>query len=240
MIKYSRKLVFIFILICSFIVPIIAFANSMEPPSIIILVNNPPDDLSIRLKNSDGAIKAVVRDVAWERYFMFYSFGREVGSSYIFEIEFEDERFELSYEKALSEYNEIFTLDLEKQTLIYGKTYTRAILLISTRLILTLLIEGAIFWLFGFRDKKSWQIFLVINLITQGALNIWLNNGATSVSSYLIFTLIFLEIFVFLFEMIAFTALIKEKRKRRTLFYAFSANMMSLVLGAYLIIYLPV
>ena len=108
------------------------------------------------------------------------------------------------------------------------------------RLLLTLLLEGIIFWLFWFREKRSWLIFLAINLVTQGVLNIWLNSGGSLIPSYLIFNLIIGEFFVFAAEMYAFPIFIKEHKKSRILMYAFIANLMSLIAGGYIISVLPV
>jgi hypothetical protein len=116
---------------------------------------------------------------------------------------------------------------------------SRSILLVSMRIILTLAIEAIIFRLFGFRNKKSWIAFLIINLITQGALNIWLN-GFAPLASYLVFTLIFGEILVFIAEIIAFSALIKEHRRWRILLYVITANLLSLFAGGYMITVLPI
>jgi hypothetical protein len=110
---------------------------------------------------------------------------------------------------------------------------------VSLRIILTLIIEAIVFWLFGFRNKRSWIVFLIINLITQGALNIWLN-GAAPLVSYLIFTLIFGEMLVFIAEIIVFLVLIKEHRPMRTLLFVITANFLSLFAGGYIITVLPI
>jgi len=99
--------------------------------------------------------------------------------------------------------------------------------------------EGIIFWLFRFRQKRSWYIFLAINLVTQGVLNILLNSKGL-MPSYLIFSLILGELFVFAAEMIAFPIFIKEHKKSRILIYAFIANLISLIAGGYIISVLPV
>ena len=113
----------------------------------------------------------------------------------------------------LEEYNNTFTLDLSNQTLSPGYAPFRSTLLVSLRVVLTLLLEGLVFFLFGFRQKKSWLIFLAVNLVTQGVLNIWLDLISTP-SGYLIFALILGEVIVFVVEMIAFPLLVKEKKRR--------------------------
>jgi hypothetical protein len=108
------------------------------------------------------------------------------------------------------------------------------------RILLTLAIEACVFWLFGYRDKRSWIAFLVINLITQASVNIWLISGFDPLGSYLVLMLIFAEILVFIFELIAFLIVIKEHGKLRTAGYVMAANLLSLVAGGYLITVLPV
>ncbi len=58
--------------------------------------------------------------------------------------------------------------------------------------------------------------------------------------SYLIFSLIIGEFFVFAAELIAFAYFIKEHKKPRILIYVFTANFISLIAGGYIISVLPV
>jgi len=222
------------------ILPTIAMANSAEPPSLVILINNPPDDLSIVLVSNENQPQAAVRRVAWEGYYIFYSRDMRAGSEYTFKVTANEESFECKLDAPLQRYNNVVTLDLSNQELTPGKYPFRSVLLVSIRLLLTLLLEGIIFWLFRFRQKRSWLIFLAINLVTQGVLNIWLNSGGSVMPSYLIFALIIGEFFVFAAEMIVFPLLIKEHKKSRILIYAFIANLISLIAGGYIISVLPV
>ena len=75
---------------------------------------------------------------------------------------------------------------------------------------LTLLLEGALFWLFGYRLRRSWLVFLLANLITQGAVNVCVHllvPVATSAYNTLVLGMFLytpLEIGVLLVEMLAF------------------------------------
>lgn len=80
----------------------------------------------------------------------------------------------------------------------------------------------------------------MINLLTQGGLNIWLNNSASLMSYNLLFALIFGELLIFSIEMIGFPIFVYEKRRRIVVSYAFVANFISLIAGGYLITLLPV
>lgn len=240
--KISKHLIFmlLFSILMAGIQPVTALANSAEPPSLIILVNNPPSDLSIVLASSKNMPEAMVKRVAWEGYYVFYSEVMQKSDEYLIKVTTNDKSFTYKIGKPLKYYNNVFTLDLSRQQLTPGTSPLRSVLLVSIRLLLTLFIEGIIFWLFGFRSKKSWLIFLVTNLITQGALNIWLNTGTSLIGSYLILSLFFGEFFVFLAEMIALPALLNEHGKLRILFFTFLANLISLVAGSYIITVLPV
>jgi len=250
--KYSLLVM----LLCTFMIsipPAITLANSAEPPSLIILINNPPDDLSIELmsygneQNANLPIsdvnqsKAHVQRAAWEGYYVLYSRYMQTSDEYTFKVTTNGESFECKISMPLQSYNNVFTLDLSNRELKPGKYPFRSVLIVSIRLLLTLLLEGIIFWLFRYTQKRSWLIFFVINLITQGTLNIWLNNkGGLIFTNYLIFSLIIGEFYVFMAEMIAFPIFIKEHKKSRSIIYAFIANLISLIAGGYIIMVLPI
>ena len=239
----TEKFLILVLLFCSILIsitPVAVRANSAEPPSLVILVKNPAQDLSITLLSGQNGIEAKVKRIAWEGTYVFYSRDMRNGDKYTFKVTTGGESFEVTLDEPIEGYNNVYTFDVEKKIFTPGKYPFRSVLLVGIRLILTLLIEGLIFWLFRFRQKRSWLIFLAINLVTQGLLNIWLNNEATTSSGYLIIVLIIGEFFVFIAEMIAFPALINEHRKRRSLIYAFIANLFSLIAGGYLITLLPV
>jgi hypothetical protein len=206
---------------------------------VLIIVPNAPEDLEISIGSDNLYAKANITDKHIEKYYTFYS--QELGNvnKYNININTGDKSFEILIEEPLKKYNNIYTLDLVKQTLTPGKLLTRSVFLVSLRIALTLLIEALVFWLFGFRSKRSWIVFLAINLITQGALNIWLN-GFLPLGSYLVFSLIFGEFLVFIAEIIVFLTIVKEHRPMRTLLYVIAANLLSLFAGGYIITVLPI
>ena len=237
--KRLRLIIVICVLIIS-IMPTNTFANSAEPPSLVILINNPPEDLSIVLVSNETQPEALARRVAWEGYYVFYSRDMQDSDEYTFKITTKGKSFKCKLSAPLQHYNNVVTLDLPNQTLTPGKYALRSVLLVTIRLLLTLFLEGIIFWLFRFRQKRSWLTFLTINLVTQGALNIWLNSGDSLMPSYMIIGLIIGEVFVFAVEMIAFPIFVKEHKKSHILIYVFVANLISLIAGGYLITILPI
>jgi len=231
-------LVVVLLIVISIILPLIAFANSAEPPSILIIAPNTPEDLEISIRVGEEDRRANVREKLFERYFVFYSHDLEKAQSYELKIVQGEEIFLITLEAPLKQYNNIFTLDLMNKTLLPGKALGRTVQLVSLRIILTLMLEALVFFFFGFRRKRSWLVFLIVNLLTQGALNIWLNE-LSPIAGYLIFSLIFAELLIFSFEIIVFLLLVKEHKALRRILYVLGANLLSLIVGGYIITTLP-
>ncbi|RCX20178.1 hypothetical protein DFR58_102251 [Anaerobacterium chartisolvens] len=238
----KRKIYTLFIILLAIfcISPATAYANSAEPPALIVIVKNAPEDISISIISEDSVKEGKKSDTVWETYYAFYK--RDLGnnSQVILRVSGNGMVYDQAVgEQYLNGYNSIVTLDFSKQSIQAGKLLSRSILLVALRVLLTLAIEGLIFLLFGFRDKKSWITFLLMNLLTQGILNIALN-GFSPFASYLILNLIFMEIWVFLAEITGALILIKEHGRLRRVLCVLIANIASLVLGGYLITVLPI
>lgn len=229
-----------------------AHANSAEPPCFTILVSNPPEDLtlSVRLTSEDGQKSEVTltsHRKAWETYYrLFYHMlpdftekGNEALEGTVLIVSSDRKSFECPLPAdAFKFYNNLMTLDLRSETLTVGQPAYRVPLLTAMRVILTLLIEGLVFYLFRYREKRSWILFLVVNLITQIGLNTQFSGPSTS--GYWVISYLFLEILIFITEAILFCCFAKEKKKLRGFLYAITANLASLLLGGYLIGHLPI
>ncbi len=238
--KGNKMLVRVFLAILIAIsIPIINYANSAEPPSILIIVPNAPDDLEISIGFEETFTKARKIDKVIEKYYTFYSREIQRVPEYTFNISTENINYEITLDKPPQSYNNIYTLDFHAQTLTLGKSLSRSILLVSLRIILTLIIEGVVLWKFSFREKRTWIAFFVINLITQGSLNLWIN-GFSPIMSYLIIALIFAEIIIIVVEVFLFLTFLKEHSKFITISYVFVANILSLIVGGYIITMLPI
>jgi len=236
----SKLLFFFIILTLAFSIhTLICYANAAEPPSILIIVFNAPEDLEISMGSVHTLVKAKRTDKLFESYYTFYSMDIKTAGDYTIKVATGNSSFEISLDKPLKYYNNIYTLDLKNQTLTPGKSLVRSSVLVSARVIFTLLIEGIVFYLFGYRQKRSWIAFILINLGTQGALNIWIN-GASPLQSYIILSLIFAEIRIFIVESFAYLVSVKERNSLITFLYVIVANFLSLVAGGYLITKLPI
>lgn len=248
--KQFRKLSTIFLLI--FIVVSLfatkAHANSAEPPCLTVIVSYPMEDLTLSLRFADGsesdAFLLKKEQKAWETYYRFFYNGMTSTLKPLLKdatliVNSSEKSFECQLPTStFKQYNNVLSLDLESEQVIVGQKPFRAPLLIGMRVSLTLLIEGLIFFAFGYRNKKSWITFLLINLFTQGALNIMLSGSV--LNSYWIFGYVFCEIIIFFVEAFAFASILKEQKRDRVFAYVFIANIISLILGGALIVYLPV
>ena len=222
------------------ILPISVYANSAEPPALIVIIKNAPADVSVSIISDSSVQEGRKTHTAWETYYSFYQRELDNDSAIELKVYGNGTSYDQTVDKQyLNGYNSIITLDFTTQNITEGKLLSRSILLVSMRVVFTLVIEGAVFFLFGFRKKHSWLVFLIMNLLTQGTLNIVLN-GISPFASYRILNLLFMEFWIFIAETLAALAFIKEHRKLRRVSYVLAANLLSLVLGSYLITVLPV
>jgi hypothetical protein len=212
-------------------------ANAAAPPSVIIIVPDAPRDLEITLE--PGHLKAMRTDKVVESYFAFYSFGLQSTETAV-KVSTGASVFEIPLGSLVNSYNNIFTLDIEKQTLTPGKPLFFTIALPTVRIILTLAIESLVFFLFGYRSRRSWAVFCIANAITLAFINIWFIGSFAPLESYATLSLMFGEFLVFIFELIAFSIFVNEHSRWRTAGYVMAANLLSWIIGGYLITILPV
>lgn len=224
-----------------------AFANAAQPPGFTIIVLNSPDKISLSLKKSNHTVTYLRVEEGerkgWEKYYRLYYNHSSAQVKDLKDAVLVVQSNKKSFQCALPDetfrnYSNILTLDLEAETLTMGQAPLRVPVLVAMRVFLTLLIEGIIFLLFGFRQKRSWLVFTTVNLITQAGLNAMLTGP--DLSNYWIFGYLFGEIVVLAVELTAFLTFVKEFRKGRVALYVITANMASLIIGGMVITYLPV
>lgn len=225
-----------------FLATLSVHANAAEPPVIIIVIEGIDLDLKAKLISEDIRIDGHVREHKIETTVSFFNSqltpGQDLKDKVIFEIETKDKTYTIEQEIAGRQYNQTYTLDKKSGTLLSGKTLKRNLSLIGLRFGLTLLIEGIIFFLMGYRQKRTWIAFFVINIITQG----WLNYDITfnwSPNAYVLLGFVFLEIIILTVESIFMLATAREGRKRKLLFTVVLANFISMFLGGYLLLEFP-
>ena len=148
--------------------PVTASANGLEPPYLTILVTHPPKDLELTLVLEDDASQEPFvlqpEPMLWESYYRFYPHiwspwapeGTPLQTATLF-VKTGGESFSLAVEpKGFTYSNNLVTLDVAGRQLLYGQPWWRIPLLVFLRVALTLLLEGALFWLFGYRLRRSW------------------------------------------------------------------------------------
>lgn len=216
----------------------ICFANSSEPPSIIIVVPNAPPTLNISITTDGEELDGYMEKKFMETQFIFYSLEYKAGTEYSINVFYRNTNETILLGTDIDSFYNIYELDYEDMTIEKGTSGYRVWLYTAIRIMLTLAFEAVIFFVFKFREKRSWLVFLIINLITQGVLNIWLGSF-TLVNAYLILALVIVEVFVIQAEIIGFLIFIKEHTKLKTVLYVILANIVSLFLGGYLITLMP-
>lgn len=101
--------------------------------------------------------------------------------------------------------------------------------------IITVLIEGIVLWLFGFRSKHNMKILLKVNAYTQMGLTL-----VIAYSMYLMGILLALlafaicEIVIFIVEARMFSKQLEGHTRRRRIVFALCANTASLLLGTFI------
>jgi len=229
------------------VLPQFAVANSAEPPGMTVIILDPPEDLNITLiVNHEGVLTVFPmqrEQRLWETYYRYYYSGSSLTTETLeqgsLSVTSEGKQIELPLDGFIKQtYRNVITFDLKQGKLILGSSWTRDVLLVVLRLGLTLFLEGIIFWIFGFRGKRNWMIFFIINSSTQVALNLMIHGP--ELGSYALMFYLLAEAAILLVEVIAFLFLLQKTSKWRTIAYAVTANLLSLVLGGYLLLWLPI
>lgn len=231
-----RKYIFSIILILILVIPV--WANSAEPPSILVIVPNAPIDLNLNIGEGSTYKEASRRDKLFESYYLFYLDYEYPKDEIVINATNKEYNYTIELQRMEQRYNNVFSLDLKSGDFVEGKFPLRAFLYILLRLSITLIIEGTILLLMGFRRKRTWVIFVAVNLITQGALNYWINTVTYNDYS-LFFGLIFYEFMILIAEMVAFLSLGREKSKGYRILYVLLANIISFLIGGYILTVLP-
>ncbi len=231
------------------LLPVDVSANASQPPCLTVLVLDAPDDLEITLTYSDGTVTEAqkLRSArrGWETYFRLAAlhpidYSKETLDTAVLTVTCADYTFDCSLpDDAQREYNNLVILDPDTQSVRTGTYPGRYAIIVTMRVLATLVLEGIVFFLFGLRERRSWGIFVLINLVTQAFLNVAFA-GADYETYMMMYLYAAVEVVVFLVEMIAFPLTVREQSRRRMVVYAFAANAVSLYVGGLLLSYMPV
>lgn len=109
---------------------------------------------------------------------------------------------------------------------------------LAATLIPTLVVEGVVLYLFGYRERRSWLVFLAVNLVTQIGLhlacNLLMGSSVMNMSVVWLFYLFLLipEVVIWCVEAAVYACLLRERdfTRQRAVGYAFAANIVSYAL----------
>lgn len=229
-------LIIILFIITSTTIP--TYANSAEPPSLVIIVENPPEDFKMTLLSESGTNDGRRYDYVGEVHYTFYYRDLNENRPTAVEITAYGKTQVVELPDLKNRYHEMYTLELNTMRFTSGESFSRSFKVVGFRVLATLIIEGLVFFLFGFRSRKSWLGFFILNLVTQLTLNMILNMDPIY-SGYPLFGLIYAECFVFVAEFFAIHALVKEHSILRRNLFVLTANTLSLIFGFYISNWIP-
>ena len=243
---------FLAALILIFLLAPMAAANSAEPPCLTVVVTGAPSDLSLSLEFTGYSLPDGTPAVfepglelrAWERVYRFwggwFSLPDEAMEHAQLRLSAGNESFTCPVpSSALSGYNRLLSIRYQTRTLLSDAALAwRTPLLITMRIVLTLALEGSVLYLAGYRRRCSWIIFFVVNLITQGLLNLAVQGPNSMYTAYLV--LQFGEPLIFLVEAVTFAFAFREHSRLRAAATSLLANLVSLIAGGAMLLYLPI
>ncbi len=225
------------------------------PPALTMIVYGAPQDLQIvfHIVKEEGSAMVVLEPERrlWETAYRFrreaaWELTRWYGNAYDLqdtEIEFisggESRRIPFPTE-LVSEHdlNDYITLYYNSGKMTRGFAPWRAPLLIGLRVLLLLAVKSLVFWLMGYRLKKSWLRFALINLVILGLQAVWTNGwiNFNPMNSAFYFMFCFLLVVA---EFVALILLVNEQDRNRTARYIVYGNLAGELGNFLLFTYMP-
>ena len=128
------------------------------------------------------------------------------------------------------------TLDWAAGTVKVPPVWVGYVLQFLAALVPTLVIEGVLLPVFGFQWKRSWRAFLLVNLVTQGALAVFMSFHIIrdGFGWWFLILIVPAEVVVALVEAGLYCKLLQGRSRARAFAYGLAANAASALLGWYL------
>lgn len=241
-------------------------ANAEAGPDFTVLITNAPEDLEVSLVTPDG-VRVEMRPLrrGWESCFrLYYNYLYEAMYP---EARYDSEKMktvELTASRSMlhavsasenldftlpipdanqMHYNHLAVMELDRENntasmSIPSYMVWRNVLLVVLRMTVTLITEGVIFLLMSYRTRRSWMVFLAVNLVTQIFLNVTIT-GNYLASGYWEIGFFVLEALIFITEAVVYAVLLREHPRLRGVVTALLANVVSLACGWVLLTNLP-
>lgn len=165
----------LFVVICGTVAP--ARADSLPIPTITIAIRHPPKDLKVEFLLANGEWHLGSKRIdPWDTYFVYSDWELDKNMPTAIRASDAGQSIQLTLPQREGKYSSLYALNLEARTLTPDTLPPIAFTLALPRLAVTIVCEGIVFFLFGFRQKRSWFLYLGINVLTQGILNVILYN----------------------------------------------------------------
>lgn len=128
------------------------------------------------------------------------------------------------------------TLDWAAGTVKVPPVWVGYVLQFLAALVPTLVIEGVLLLVFGFQWKRNWRAFLLVNLVTQGALAVFMSFHIVrdGFGWWFLILLVPAELVIALVEAGLYCKLLQGRSKAHSFVYGLTANAISALLGWYL------
>lgn len=240
------------LLLCS---PVMAALPPYYPPVLTVLTLHAPDDLTVTIiikkENKTIPVEAEAKHRVWEwQHRLYRAEARQIKAWYGNHIDLKDAELvftgggetravvipdEMLTVRGAEDY---VTMDWQTGQLSRGLPGYRTPLLYAMWIGIAVLIEGVFFFCYGFRKGKSWLMFLLINLVTQG-LQHTLAAGM-NLTPYMRSIYVGSIPVLILVEMVAFVMLVDELPRDKTITFAVVGNLVSQAALGVLLPVLPV
>jgi len=227
-----------------------ASAKQVRTPGLLIFVINAPKDLKLFIQFRNSALpepQEMQRTSRyWETYYNYYyqqlpgRFDEDfIGAKLIVRSSQYSYELPIPRDPEMRVDKRMMSLDLKQGTLIYGEPGWRAPLSVAGRVMLTLVLEGAVFFLFGLRDKMSWLGFFILNLITHSLLSSFLVHPIEAKGDF--FMLVSYSVAIILVEAGFYYFTLREvELSPKMLLFALVANLVGFFLGNWIMPHFPV
>lgn len=206
-------------------------ADSLPIPGIRIAVNRPPEDLKIEFLLADGKWYPGSKYTdPWDTYFEYSDWELDKNIPGAIRASYAGQSVQIALPQVKGGYAYLYGLDLKTQILTPYKLPPLAFTLALPRLAVTILCEGIVFFLFGFRQLRSWIIFVGVNILTQGMFNIFLYDIRVGEFG-LILLIPFIELVIIAIETSVIAIRVREQSVMRRILCPILANIASFLLS---------
>lgn len=237
--------------------PAEASAIGNAPPAVTVVVYGAPKDLRMHvvLQYEGNPLSSPLEYErrGWESLYRFYRLGVSMhGNAWsgnardfrgaVLLLESSDGTREIPIAEGLltpGGNSDVLTLYYRSGELSAGFAPWRAPVLIAMRVAAALLIEGVFFYFSGFSTRKSWVLFVVINVVIHGFLN-WLCCGKINYTGSRYAVGFFTAVLVaFITELVAFVLTVEEYNTDKLARCLIRANLVSHAVNYVLMAVLP-